>query len=115
MACVLPSSIDTAASRDELDELVIEPGRAFTNYWRDLWHYRELFLILAWRDIAVRYKQTIIGAAWAAIRPLLTMLIFTIVFGKLARLPTEGAAPYPIMVFAGLLPWFLFYPILGDA
>jgi homopolymeric O-antigen transport system permease protein len=95
--------------------IVLEPGRAERNYWRDLWHYRELFLILAWRDVAVRYKQTVIGVAWALIRPFLTMVVFTIVFGRLANLPSEGQAPYPIMVFAGLLPWFLFSGVLADA
>ncbi|MGH7917403.1 MAG: ABC transporter permease [Candidatus Binataceae bacterium] len=94
--------------------LVLEAGRAERHYWRDLWAYRELFAILAWRDVMVRYKQTLIGIAWAVVRPLLTMVIFTIVFGRLARLPTEGAAPYPIMVFAGMLPWFLFASILGE-
>jgi lipopolysaccharide transport system permease protein len=95
--------------------LVLEFGRAERHYWRDLWAYRELFAILAWRDVAVRYKQTVIGVAWALVRPFLTMVIFTIVFGRLAGLPSEGAAPYPIMVFAGMLPWFLFSSILGDA
>ncbi len=95
--------------------LVLEAGRAERNYWSDLWHYRELFAILAWRDIAVRYKQTVIGIAWAIIRPLLTMIIFTVVFGRLAKLPSDGAAPYPIMVFAAMLPWFLFSSILAEA
>src|SRR3954465_11484328 len=95
--------------------LVLQPGRAERHYWRDLWAYRELFGILAWRDVAVRYKQTVIGAAWALLRPFLTMPVFTIVFGRLARLPSEGAAPYPIMVFAGMLPWFLFSTILSEA
>jgi len=95
--------------------LVLEAGRAERHYWRDLWAYRELFAILAWRDLAVRYKQTVIGVAWAVIRPLLTMVIFTIVFGRLAGLPTVGATPYPILVFAGMLPWFLFSSILSDA
>lgn len=95
--------------------LVLEAGRAERHYWRDLWAYRELFAILAWRDLAVRYKQTVIGVAWAIIRPLLTMVIFTIVFGRLAGLPTVGATPYPILVFAGMLPWFLFSSILSDA
>src|SRR6266480_4447632 len=89
-------------------ELIIEPGRAERRYWRDLWQYRELFQVLAWRDISVRYKQTVIGAAWALIRPFLTMVVFTVVFGKLANLPSEGSAPYALMVFAGLLPWSFF-------
>jgi lipopolysaccharide transport system permease protein len=95
--------------------LVLEPGRAERHYWRDLWAYRELFAILAWRDVAVRYKQTVIGLAWAVVRPFLTMVVFTVVFGRLARLPSEGGAPYPVMVFAGMLPWFLFSTILGEA
>jgi lipopolysaccharide transport system permease protein len=95
--------------------LVIEPGRAERNYWRDLWHYRELFAILAWRDVAVRYKQTVIGVAWAVVRPLLTMVVFTTVFGKLAGLPSDGATPYAVLVFAGMLPWFLFASVLSEA
>jgi lipopolysaccharide transport system permease protein len=95
--------------------LVLEPGRAERHYWRDLWTYRELFVILAWRDVAVRYKQTVIGIAWAIVRPFLTMVIFTIVFGRLAGLSSENAAPYPLMVFAGMLPWYLFSSILTEA
>ncbi len=95
--------------------LVLEAGRAERHYWRDLWHYRELFAILAWRDISVRYKQTVIGVAWAVIRPLLTLVIFTIIFGRLARLPSDGGVPYPVLVLAGMLPWFLFASILGEA
>src|SRR6266498_4126855 len=83
-------------------ELIIEPGRAERHYWRDLWQYRELFQVLAWRDISVRYKQTVIGAAWALIRPFLTMVVFTIVFGKLAQLPSDGTAPYALIVFVGM-------------
>jgi len=94
---------------------VLEPGRAERHYWRDLWHYRDLFAILAWRDVVVRYKQTVIGVAWAVLRPLLTMVVFTIVFGKLAGLPSDGAVPYPALVFAGMLPWFLFASILSEA
>ena len=95
--------------------LILEAGRAERNYWRDLWHYRELFAILAWRDVSVRYKQTVIGVAWAVVRPLLTMVIFTIIFGKLAKLPSDGGVPYPVLVFAGMLPWFLFSSILSEA
>ena len=94
--------------------LILEAGRAERHYWRDLWTYRELFAILAWRDLAVRYKQTVIGIAWAVVRPFLTMLIFTVVFRRMAHLPTEGSAPYPLLVFAGMLPWFLFSTILSD-
>lgn len=95
--------------------IILEPGGAERNYWRDLWHYRELFQILAWRDVAVRYKQTVIGVAWAVIRPFLTMVVFTIIFGHIANLPSDGAAPYPVMVFAGMMPWFLFSSILSEA
>lgn len=95
--------------------LVLEAGRADRDYWLDLWHYRELFAILAWRDFAVRYKQTIVGIAWAVLRPLLTTLVFTVIFGRIAQLPTDGSVPYPLLVFAGMLPWFLFSSILGDA
>ncbi|MCA9235959.1 MAG: ABC transporter permease [Planctomycetales bacterium] len=96
-------------------ELVLEPGRSEKNYWRDLWRYRELFQVLARRDVSVRYKQTVIGVAWAVIRPFLTMLVFTVVFGKVAKLPSEGAAPYALMVFAGMLPWTFFSTALSDA
>lgn len=95
--------------------LIIEPGLAERHYWRDLWRYRELFFVLAWRDIAVRYKQTVIGLAWALIQPLATMMVFTIIFGKVAKLPTEGAAPYALLVFAGMLPWQLFSTALTGA
>ena len=96
-------------------EIVLEAGRTEKNYWRDLWRYRELFRVLAWRDVAVRYKQTVIGALWAILRPVLTMAIFTIIFGRIAKLPTEGSAPYPLMVFAGMLPWTFFSTALSDA
>src|SRR5258706_10475106 len=95
--------------------LILEAGRTERNYWSDLWHYRELFAILAWRDVAVRYKQTVIGVAWAIVRPFITMVIFTIVFSRLAGLPSESGAPYPVMVLAGMLPWFLFSSILTEA
>jgi hypothetical protein len=90
-------------------------NRAERHYWRDLWRYRELFQVLAWRDISVRYKQTVIGVAWAIIRPFLTMIVFTIIFGKLARLPSDGTAPYSLMVFAGMLPWSFFATAVVDA
>ena len=95
-------------------EIIIERGRSETNYWRDLWRYRELFQVLAWRDCAVRYKQTVLGVAWAVIRPVLAMLIFTVIFGRIAKLPSEGV-PYSLMVFAGLLPWTFFSTGLADA
>jgi lipopolysaccharide transport system permease protein len=94
-------------------ELVIEAGRTESQYWKDLWRYRELFYFLAWRDILVRYKQTVIGIAWALIRPFLTMIVFTIVFGQLAKLPSEGV-PYPILVFAAMLPWQFFANALSE-
>ncbi len=88
-------------------EIIIEPGRIEKEYFKDLWRYRELFYFLALREILVRYKQTILGIAWAVIRPLLTLIIFSVVFGKLAKLPSDGI-PYPLLVLAGLLPWQLF-------
>jgi len=95
--------------------LVIEKGRTEQNYWKDLWRYRELFLILAWRDISVRYKQTFIGVAWAVIRPFLTMVIFTVIFGRVAGLPSDGNVPYALLVCTGMLPWFLFSTALSEA
>jgi lipopolysaccharide transport system permease protein len=95
--------------------LIIEPGRTEKNYWSDLWRYRELFLILAWRDLSVRYKQTIIGIAWAIIRPFLTMVVFTVIFGRIAKLPSDGSAPYALMVFAAMLPWSLFSNALSES
>lgn len=95
-------------------ELVIEAGKTEGQYWKDIWHYRELFYFLAWRDILVRYKQTVIGIAWSLIRPLLTMIVFTIIFGKLAKLPSEGV-PYPILVFAAMLPWLFFSNSLSES
>jgi len=94
-------------------ELIIEAGRTEGQYWKDLYHYRELFYFLSWRDILVRYKQTVIGIAWAVIRPFLTMVVFTIVFGKLSKLPSEGA-PYPILVFCAVLPWQFFANALSE-
>ena len=96
-------------------ELILEPGRAAKNYWRDLWRYRELFLILAWRDIAVRYKQTVVGALWAVVRPFLTMVIFTILFSRIAKLHSEGDAPYALLVMAGMLPWQFFSTSLTES
>lgn len=103
--------MDTQLTRERINE----PGRTELHYWRDLWQYRELFQVLAWRDIAVRYKQTVIGAAWALIRPFLTMVVFTVVFGKLAKLPSDGTVPYALMVFAGMLPWSFFSTALTEA
>src|ERR1700750_3132075 len=94
-------------------ELIIEAGHTERNYWRDLFRYRELFYFLAWRDVLVRYKQTVIGVLWAVLRPLLTMIIFTVVFSRIAHLPAEGM-PYPAMVFAAMLPWQLFATSLSE-
>src|SRR6516162_1347123 len=95
--------------------IIIEPGRSERDYSGDLWRYRELFRVLAWRDLAVRYKQTVIGAAWSVIRPLITMFVFTVIFGRIAKLQSEGAAPYPLMVFAGMLPWTFFSTGVSEA
>jgi lipopolysaccharide transport system permease protein len=98
-----------------MTELLIESGRAERHYWRDLWRYRELFYFLAWRDILVRYKQTVIGIAWAVVRPFLTMLVFTFIFHRVARLTAPGTVPYPLMVFAGMLPWQFFATALTES
>ena len=96
-------------------EVFIEPGRAERNYWKDLWRYRELFYILSWRDLKVRYKQTIIGVVWSVLRPLLTMMIFTFVFGKIAKFDPPPGVDYAVLVFAGLLPWQFFATGLAEA
>ncbi len=96
------------------DELIIEPGKTEKNYWLDLWRYRELFYILSWRDIKVRYKQTVIGAAWSVMRPVLTMAIFTLVFNFFAKMQSPPGVPYPILVFTGQLPWLFFSNALGE-
>ena len=90
------------------DHIVIEPHKTSRGYWAELYQYRELLFFFVWRDILVRYKQTVIGVIWALLRPIFTMVVFTVVFGKLAGLPTEGSAPYALLVFSGLLPWQLF-------
>lgn len=94
-------------------ELVISANRVERQYWQDLWRYRELLYFLAWRDLLVRYKQTAIGVAWALIRPFMTMVVFTVIFSGVAKLPSDGV-PYPILVFAGMLPWQFFASALGD-
>lgn len=94
--------------------LIIEAGKAEQHYWRDLWRYRELFYFLAWRDILVRYKQTVIGVLWAVLRPILTTAVFVFVFGRLAKMPSEGV-PYPVLVFAAMLPWQFFASALTEA
>ncbi len=110
-----PTNGPAPARSNATRTLVIEPGRSERHYWRDVWAFRELFTILAWRDVSVRYRQTVVGIAWALLRPLLTTLIFTVVFSRVAKLPSPGSAPYPVMVFAGMLPWFLFSSILTEA
>jgi lipopolysaccharide transport system permease protein len=95
-------------------DLVIETSRLQKNYWNDLWKFRELFFFLAWRDILVRYKQTVIGLAWSVLRPFLTMVVFTVIFGRLAKLPS-GDVPYPILVFSAMLPWQFFSTSFSDA
>src|SRR3954468_2262740 len=97
-----------------MDELVIEAGRTERHYWRDLWRYRELFYFLAWRDLLVRYKQTVVGVAWSIVRPFLTMIVLTVVFGKFAKMPS-GGVPYPILVFCGMLPWQFFSTALSES
>ena len=94
--------------------LIIEPGRIERNYWADVWRYRELFYFLAWRDILVRYKQTAVGIVWSVLRPIAAMVVFTIVFGRLARFPSDGT-PYPILVFAAMLPWQFFAGSLSES
>ena len=95
-------------------ELIIEAGRTERQYWRDLWRYRELFYFLAWRDLLVRYKQTVVGVAWSLIRPFLTMVVLTVVFGKFGKMPS-GGVPYPILVFCGMLPWLFFSTALSES
>lgn len=97
------------------EKRVIEAGQGSHRYWHDLWSFRELFLFLTWRDILVRYKQTVFGILWSVLRPLLTMLVFTFVFGKVANLPADGGVPYPVMVFAALMPWQMFANALQES
>lgn len=110
-----PENLSNRHTRNPEQLLILEPGRADQYYWLDLWRYRELFLILAWRDISVRYKQTIIGVLWVLLRPFLTMVVFTVIFDRVAGLPSDGNAPYALMVFAGMLPWTLFATSLSEA
>ena len=97
-----------------MSSFTIQAGGSRTQYWRDLWRYRELFYFLAWRDLLVRYKQTVVGVAWSLIRPILTMSVLTFVFGKLGRMP-DGGVPYPILVFAGMLPWQFFSSAMSES
>jgi lipopolysaccharide transport system permease protein len=96
-----------------MNQLTIEAGKTERQYWRDLWKYRELFYFLAWRDLLVRYKQTVVGVAWSVLRPLLTMIILTLAFGRIARMPS-GGVPYPLLVFCGILPWQFFSTALTE-
>ncbi|MBI5814226.1 MAG: ABC transporter permease [Nitrospinae bacterium] len=100
---------------DALPTLIIEADRASAQYWLDVWRFRELLFFLAWRDLLVRYKQTAVGVAWGVIRPMLTMATLTVVFSWIAKLPAEGAAPYPVMVLAAMLPWQFFANSISDA
>jgi lipopolysaccharide transport system permease protein len=97
-----------------MHEIIIEPDKTARHLWRELWQYRDLFFFLAWRDILVRYKQTVLGIAWSVMRPLLTMIILTIIFGKIAKLPSNDV-PYPILVFAAMLPWQFFSNTFSEA
>lgn len=96
------------------EQLIIEAGRTERQYWRDLWHYRELFYFLSWRDLLVRYKQTVVGVTWSLIRPLLTMIVLTVVFGKLSKMPS-GGVPYPLLVLCGMLPWTFFSTAMSES
>lgn len=96
------------------NELLIGPDLPALHYWSDVWRYRELFWFLVWRDILVRYKQTAIGVAWSVIRPFVTMVIFTVIFGGLAKLPSDGV-PYPLLVFSAMLPWNFFANALTES
>ncbi len=95
-------------------ELIIEPNKTIKNFWKELWQYRDLFYFLAWRDVLVRYKQTVIGIAWSVLRPLLTMIVFTIIFSKIAKLPSDDI-PYPLLVFAAMIPWQFFSNTFSEA
>ena len=96
-------------------EIMLEPPHGWLNLrLRELWEFRELLFFLIWRDIKVRYKQTMLGATWAVLQPLMTMFVFSIIFGKLGKLPSNGI-PYPVFTFAALLPWQLFSRALSDA
>jgi len=104
-----------ATPEQTTEEIVLEYGRTERHYWLDLWRYRELLYILAWRDIAVRYKQTAIGVTWALLQPFAQMVVMVLIFSKVAQLPSEGAAPYALMVFAAMLPWQFFATSISSA
>ena len=109
-----PVALASQAPAKPVHEVVLEAGRADRHYWLDIWRYRELFQVLAWRDVTIRYKQTALGVIWAVIRPLLATIIFSLLMGRVAKLPSDGGAPYPLMVFAGMLPWTFFAQALAD-
>lgn len=109
------SAVTSALDAPPPAEIVIEAGKTEKQYWRDLWHFRELFYVLSWRDIAIRYKQTVIGVAWAVVQPVLSMIIMTVIFGRVAGLKAPGDAPYSIMVYAGMLPWMFFSGALSSS
>src|SRR5215471_4159542 len=106
---------DYIDSPSSTEELIIESGRTERHYWRDLWRFRELFYFLAWRDVLVRYKQTVIGIAWAVIRPLLTTVILTVIFGRLSHLPSPVSVPYGLLVMSAMLPWQFFSTALSES
>lgn len=97
-----------------MTELLIEADLIERQYWRDLWRYRELFVFFVWRDLLVRYKQTVVGVSWSLIRPLMTVAVLTIVFGRLGKMPASGL-PYPLLVFCGMLPWQFFSSSMSES
>ncbi len=97
-----------------MSDLVIEAGSIERQYWRDIWRYRELLFFFVWRDLLVRYKQTVVGVSWSLIRPLLTMAVLTVVFGRLSKMPA-GGLPYPLLVLCGMLPWQLFSTAMAES
>jgi lipopolysaccharide transport system permease protein len=111
---VKPMSLSGGFETSSPGELLIEAGATERQYWRDLWRYRELFYFLTWRDLLVRYKQTVVGVSWSLIRPLLTMVVLTVVFGKLGKMPS-GGVPYSLLVFCGLLPWQFFSTAMNES
>ena len=108
------SAISVSRSRALEEVHVIEAGHGDANYWKDLWRFRELSYFLIWRDVIVRYKQTVIGVAWVVLQPLLIMTVFTVLFGRIAKLPSNGV-PYPLLVLCGVLPWQFFARALGES
>jgi lipopolysaccharide transport system permease protein len=99
---------------ETVQEIVIEPKKRLQRFWKELWEFRELFFFLSWRNFLIRYKQTVFGVAWSVIRPVLTMIVFTVIFGKVAKLPA-GEVPYPILVYAAVLPWQYFATTFSES